>query len=61
MKLREASLIIIFSIVAICVVGGITSRYFFGNDNAIEEEAEEIIKEKTGVDIDLSPSTPEEN
>lgn len=40
------------------IVGVVTSR-FFGNDNAIEESAEVIIKENTGVDIDLSPGSPE--
>ena len=28
-------------------------------DNQIEEVAEAIIKEETGVDVDLSPSSPE--
>lgn len=28
-------------------------------DNPIEEAAEEVIKDQTGVDLDLSPETPE--
>jgi len=52
-----------FKIASIVIVAaiGIGSRYFFKGktDNIIEEAAEKIIEEKTGRDIDLSPSTPE--
>lgn len=34
---------------------GFTSTYFLGPDNPIEQEAEKIIKNETGKDIDLSP------
>jgi len=42
-------------------LGGIASRWIPGlkTDNVIEESVEEIIKAKTGVNIDLSPDTPE--
>jgi hypothetical protein len=38
---------------------GLASYYFLGADNAIEEEAEKIIKDETGLNIDLSPGSPE--
>lgn len=44
-------------IIAVILIGG--SIYFFGPDKFIEERAEEIIKEKTGMEIDLTPSSPE--
>lgn len=59
MKLYDGGLIVLIVIVSICVVGGVASTFFWGNDNPIEETAEEIIKEKTGMDVDLTPSTPE--
>ncbi len=46
----------IFIVAIILIVGSI---YFSGHDKFIEERAEEIIKDKTGMDIDLTPSTPE--
>lgn len=29
------------------------------DDNAVEEIAEEVIKKETGVDVDLTPNSPE--
>jgi len=47
-------------IVASAVIVGVASRFIFKkSDNVIEEIAEEIIKKKTGHDVDLSPDTPE--
>lgn len=53
-------------IVKICIITGsimvgLASTLIFKlkKDNPIEEVAEEIIKDETGADIDLSPSTPE--
>lgn len=48
-------------IAAIAGAMGILSRFIpsFETDNAIEEVAEKIIKEKTNLDIDLSPDTPD--
>jgi len=40
-------LIILFTIISI---------FFFGKDNAVEQNVEKIIKLKTGIDIDLSPN-----
>lgn len=53
---------IIFSkyfIILVAASIGFLSAYFWYQDNPIEELSEKIIKEKTGVDIDLSPETPE--
>jgi hypothetical protein len=48
-----------YFIVFLVAVIGACSIYFLGNDNPIEEISEEIIKQETGLDIDLSPNTPE--
>lgn len=46
------------AIVASAVVIGVASRFIFKKtDNIVEETAEKIIKDKTGVDVDLSPDT----
>jgi hypothetical protein len=44
---------------AICVVAG-TYLFKLKNDNLIEQIAEEVIKDETGLDIDLSPEDKEE-
>lgn len=59
MKMFDAGLTIFISILLICFIAGAGSIYFLGPDNAVEETAEEVIKKQTGVDVDLSPSTPE--
>lgn len=39
---------------------GIGSKYVFNkDDNPVEEEAERIIKDKTGIDIDFTPNSKE--
>ena len=53
------SVIIVSVIVAIAATIGCLSYYISGPDNKVEEACEEIIKHHTGVDVDLSPSTPE--
>ena len=47
-------------IIAVVAAGiGLGSYYWFGADNPIEEECEKVIKDETGLDVDLSPnSTP---
>ena len=48
-------------IVTVSLTVGLVSRHFIKkDDNPIEELAEEIIKQETGIDIDLSPDSPEE-
>jgi hypothetical protein len=61
--MKELLKTIIFSryfIVAAAIIIGLLSAYFWYQDNPIEETSEEIIKEQTGVDVDLTPETPEE-
>ena len=38
-------------ITGLAIVIGIGSVHFYGNDNAIEELADEVIKHETGIDI----------
>ncbi len=45
--------------VVILTVLGVGSVFFFGQDNDIEELSEMGIKAETGLDIDLSPKSPE--
>lgn len=59
MKLYDFGIVIIIGIVAICSIGGYFSARYFGDDNAVEEVAEEVIKEETGFDVDLSPESKE--
>ena len=48
-------------IVAVSVIIGVGTTLFFKMkpDNPVEEVAEVVIKNETGVDVDLTPSTPE--
>jgi hypothetical protein len=43
------------------LVAGIGSRVAFNmkDDNPIEEAAEKVIQDKTGIDVDLTPNSPE--
>lgn len=57
----EIALIIKIALVSISLIGGIGSYYFFKQeDNPVEEVAEVIIEQQAGIDIDLSPNSPEE-
>lgn len=47
---------IVLCFIAAC---GFISTKFLGDDNPVEEVSEEIIKEITHVEIDLSPNSPE--
>ncbi len=52
--------VIIVICAALVGVGSVfVGKYKGQQDNPVEEKAEEIIKEKTGVDIDLTPSSKE--
>lgn len=47
-----------------CTLGGCTAiNKYIGlpDDNPLEEIAEQLIKNETGLDVDLSPSSPEKN
>lgn len=46
-------------VVILVIIVGISSAYFLGDDNPVEEIAEEVIQEETGVNIDLTPNSPE--
>lgn len=59
MKLYDCGFLILVAIITICVVGGVSSAILWKNDNPIEEVAEEIIEDYTGLDVDLSPTSPE--
>jgi len=49
-------------VVGAAVVVGVASRFIFKKtDNVVEEVAEKIIKDKTGIDVDLSPDTKEKD
>ena len=53
------TLVIIIAVAALAAIG-IVSQKYLGEDNIVEETVEAVIKEKTGLDIDLSPKTIEE-
>ena len=48
-------------ILAGAVLAGLGSVYVFKMkpDNPIEETAEEVIKKESGIDVDLTPDSPE--
>ena len=48
-----------YAIVIAAFLIGIISVYLLGSDNIVEEISEEIIKEETGIEIDLTPNTSE--
>jgi hypothetical protein len=41
-------------IAIICLVTGVTSLYFLPPNNVVEEISEDVIKENTGIDINIS-------
>ena len=43
----------------VCLSGCATWNKWYPADNIIEELAEEVIEAKTGLDLDLSPNSPE--
>jgi len=54
------TLVITIALVAAAVIVGIGSSFLFKKqDNVVEEYCEEVIKEETGVDVDLTPGSPE--
>lgn len=59
MATKNGGRLILVSIFVIAIVLIVGSIYIFGPDRWVEEKAEEVIQEKTGADIDLTPSTPE--
>lgn len=59
MKLYDGGFIII-SIIVVALAAGYASSRWLGDDNPIEEVAEEVIESQTGMEIDLTPSSEEE-
>lgn len=51
-------LLIGFVVTLVASIVGVTSWIFLPKDNPIEQAAEKIIKDMTGVDVDLSPEVP---
>ncbi len=60
MKKTHLSLVFLGFLVSLLICGVISSHYL-GDDNEIEEMAETILEQKTGVDIDLTPESIEKN
>lgn len=59
-ELRKAKgIILLILTVTLLAIIGLTSAYFFGNDNIVEETAEDLIKTHTSLDIDLTPLSRE--
>ena len=61
--MKELLKTIIFSryfIIAAVIIIGLLSAYFWYHDNPVEEISEKVIEEQTGINIDLTPQTPEE-
>lgn len=58
MKLHDGGTTILIILGVLGVVGFLSSRWL-GDDNPVEETAEEVIEMHTGVSVDLSPDSPE--
>jgi|GEM_PF-2448326 len=61
--MKELLKTIIFTryfIIAAAIIIGLLSAYFWYQDNPVEEISEEIIEKQTGVKVDLTPQTLEE-
>lgn len=58
MKLYEGSLLVVGILVVALLAGHVSSR-FLGEDNPVEEAAEEVIESQTGINLDLSPDSDE--
>lgn len=54
-----ASTLIFLGLLAGVTLVGVGSSWYLGDDNQVEEMAESYIENKTGVDLDLSPTSPE--
>jgi len=58
-EFAKMAVLIVSILVALATVIGFSSQYFAGPDNQVEEACEAVIKSQTGIDIDLSPDSPE--
>jgi len=59
--LISAGLAIKAAIIGASLIVGVFSSQYFGNDNPIEEYAEQIIEQQSGINVDLSPNSPEQH
>ena len=61
MIMREGSMLIIIAILAgAAILSSVATKVFkLEDDNTAEEFVEEVIQDQTGLDIDLTPSSPE--
>ena len=60
MKLYELGIIILIGgLVALATVGYLSQKWL-GADNELEEHVEEVILDHTGLEMDLSPCSPED-
>ena len=59
MRFFELGAISILVILAVVSSIGFFSHLYLGHDNSVEEEIEKLIEERTGLDVDLTPSTKE--
>ena len=58
MKLYDGGTTVLI-IVVVALLVGYASSQILDDDNPIEETAEVVIKQHTGVDLDLTPLSPE--
>ncbi|MDB4726191.1 hypothetical protein OAF54_02050 [bacterium] len=63
MKLYDGGLLVILGILAALALTSVAATKIFKleDDNLAEEFVEEVIESKTGLDLDLSPSSPEKS
>jgi hypothetical protein len=61
MKLHDGGMLIILGVLAALALASVaaTKAFDLEDDNIAEEFVEEVIEGKTGLDIDLSPNSPE--
>ncbi len=59
MRIFEASIFVAICVIFIATTIGVISSTFLRDDNVIEEIAEEIIEDQTGLEVDLTPSSLE--
>ena len=61
MIMREGSMLIIIAILAgAAILSAVATKVLnLEDDNPIEQNVEDVIESYTGIDIDLTPSSPE--
>ena len=62
MIMREGSMLLIIAILAgAAILSAVATKAFkIPDDSVAEEFLEDVIKDQTGLDLDLTPSSPEE-